>query len=164
MKKNGYCKDCDYQFSYNINNSYDLNNVYCPKCNSKINPNYKKVVPLSKFERKVDKAAHNVLNFYYYFYFIFSILGLLCYYFDFNKLVFVFSFICFFTYFIELFIGFTRNLFGVFGLFISSVIGIVILKDVRLGICIGSFYLFLISGIIKIIFNLIINKLYRKYG
>ena len=95
---------------------------------------------------------------------IFSIIGIVSFYLGFNKLLIISSIISFIVYFIELMIGFTRNIFGLFGLLVSFVIGVFVVNDLLIGICIGSCYLFFISGIFKIIFNLIINRLYRKYG
>lgn len=164
VRKRGYCLKCDFEFDYVVNNMNDLNNLLCPKCGNRIDVNSKKVVPPSKFSKNADKIAYKVLDFYYYFYLIFSIIGIVSFYLGFNKLLIISSIISFIVYFIELMIGFTRNIFGLFGLLVSFVIGVFVVNDLLIGICIGSCYLFFISGIFKIIFNLIINRLYRKYG
>lgn len=164
MKKSGYCLKCDFEFEYVINNINDLNNVLCPKCSNKIDVNRKKVIPSSKFVKNVDKISHGLIDFWYYFYLIFSVIGLVSFYLGFNKFLIIFSIISLVVYFIELMFGFARNILGLFGLIISSFIGVFIFKDVLIGICVGSCYIFLISGIVKIIFNFIINRLYRKYG
>jgi len=164
MKKNGYCVNCDYEFVYTINNFSDLDNVVCPKCGIIINTKNKKYVPVSKSVRRFDTVVNKVLDFYYYFYFIFSIIGLLGYYFNIEKLLIVSSIISFILYFIELLFGFTRNVFGILGLVICSIIGILVVDSLIIGICVGSCYNFFISGVIKIIINTIINRLYRKYG
>ena len=164
MKKNGYCLECDSEFNYNVNNMSDLDNVLCPKCGNKIDVNCKKKVYTSKGVQVFDKTVHKLLDFYYYFYFILSIIGLVGFYLEFNKLLVISSIISFIAYFIELIIGFTRNILGLFGLIISFIIGVFVIKDLFIGICVGACYLFFISGIFKIIYNLIINRLYRKYG
>ena len=164
MKKCGYCIDCDYEFNYSINSMNDLSNILCPKCGNKIDINSKKKVYTSKGVLVFDKTVHKLLDFYYYFYFILSIIGLVGFYLGFNKLLFICSIISFIVYFIELIIGFTRNVLGLFGLIISFIVGVLVINDLFIGICVGACYLFLISGIFKIIYNLIINRLYRKYG
>lgn len=164
MKKNGYCSTCDYEFTYTINSIADLDNVVCSKCGRVIDPKSKKYVPVSKSVRRFDTVVNKALDFYYYFYFIFSIIGLAGYYFDIEKLLIVSSIISFILYFIELLFGFTRNVFGILGLIICSIIGVFVVDSLIIGICVGSCINFFISGIIKIIINTIINRLYRKYG
>lgn len=164
MKKNGYCVNCDYEFIYSVNSINDLSDVVCPKCNSIINTKDKKYVSVSKSIRRFDKFVNKLLDFYYYFYFIFSIIGILGFYLGINKVLFVCSIISFILYFVELLFGFTRNFLGIFGVFVGSIVGILVLDNLIIGICVGSLVNFFISGVIKIIINTIINRLYRKYG
>lgn len=164
MKKQKYCEDCNQKFEYIVKNINELNEITCPKCGKKTNKDYKKTEPPSKLEKKLDKIIHKILNFYYYFYFIFSVIGIIGHLLEINKLLIISTIICITMYIIELIIGFTRNIFGLCGIIISVIIGNIILKDFIIGSSLGICYMLLISNIIKIIINLIINKLYRKYG
>ena len=164
MKKIGFCKECNLEFEYLVNNMNDLNNVMCPKCNKNVDSRYRKTVLSTKLDKTVGKITNNIFNFWYYFYFIFSVVAIISFYLKIKNVFVIFAVISLIVYFIELLLGFTRNIFGLVGFIISSVIGIFIVKDAFVGVLIGSSYLFFISGVIRIIYDLIINFLFNKYG
>ena len=164
MKKLGYCEYCDLEFDYEVNNMNDLKNVICPKCNKKINPNKKKYVPLTKGELAVDNIANTIINMYFYFYLVTSILGLTFYFTRQTKLFEITSIIIITGIIIDYIRGYTRNLFGTLGLIISIGLGIYLLNDIKLGTYLGITVCTFISSFIKEILNKIINKLFRKYG
>lgn len=164
MKKQVYCTNCDLEFDYEIKTIEDTKNATCPKCNKRVNPNSKKYVPLTKTEKTVDNVAHTIINIYYYFYFVTSILGLIFYFTKLTKLFEITTIVIIIGIILDYILGYTRNLFGTIGLIISSMIGIIILKDIKIGIYLGIVVITLISSMIKLIMNLIIKKLYRKYG
>ena len=157
MKKEGYCDKCDLKFTYEIKNMNDTKNVKCPKCNSDVTG---KTAPIkvTKIEKAVGNTANVLIDIYFYFYLIFSIIGLITYYIGLNKLFIVSFIIMMILYVIELLLGYTRNIFGTLGIIIGGIIGYIFLNNIPLGIT----YVFLISGIIKLIINFILNVIIRK--
>ena len=164
MKKLGYCEYCDLEFDYEVNNMNDLKNITCPKCNKKINPNKKKYVPLTKTEKTVDNVAHTIINIYFYFYLVTSILGLIFYFTKLTKLFEITGVLIIIGIIIDYLRGYTRNLFGTLGLIISIGLGIYLLNDIKTGVFLGITVCTFISSFIKQILNKILNKLFRKYG
>lgn len=164
MEKLGYCESCDSEFKYEVNNMNDLKNVTCPKCNNKINPKSKKIIPLTKTEKTVDNIANTVINIYFYFYLVTSTLGLIFYFtkqtklFEFTTILIIIGII------IDYLRGYTRNIFGTLGLIISIGLGIYLINDIKIGAFLGITVCTFISSFIKQIINKIINKLFRKYG
>ena len=65
---------------------------------------------------------------------------------------------------IDYLLGYTRNLFGTLGLLISSILGVIIIKDTKTGIFVGITVCTFISSFIKVIINKLLNRLFRKYG
>lgn len=164
MKKLGYCEYCDLEFDYEIKNMDDLKNVTCPKCNRSVNPKSKKIIPLTKTEKTVDNIANTIINIYYYFYFVTSILGLIFYFTKLTKLFEITTILIIIGIIIDYLRGYTRNIFGTLGLLISIGLGIYIIKDIKTGTFLGITVCTFISSFIKQIINKIINKLFRKYG
>ena len=164
MKKQGYCEYCDLEFDYEVNNMNDLKNVTCPKCNNKINPKSKKIIPLTKTEKTVDNIANTIINIYFYFYLVTSTLGLIFYFTKLTKLFEIIGVLIIIGIIIDYLRGYTRNLFGTLGLIISIGIGIYLLNDIKIGALLGITVCTFISSFIKQILNKILNKLFRKYG
>ena len=164
MKKLGYCGYCDLEFEYEIKNMDDLKNITCPKCKRSVNPKSKKYVPLTKTEKTVDNVAHTIINIYYYFYFVTSILGLIFYFTKLTKLFEITSILIIIGIVIDYLRGYTRNIFGTLGLIISIGLGIYLINDIKIGAYLGIVVCTFISSFIKQIINKIINKLFRKYG
>ena len=164
MKKLGYCEYCDLEFEYEIKTIEDTKNVICPKCNRRVNPKSKKVVPLTKTEKTVDNVAHTIINIYYYFYLVTSILGLIFYFTKLTKLFEITTILIIIGIIIDYLRGYTRNIFGTLGLIISIGLGIYLINDIKIGAYLGIVVCTFISSFIKQIINKIINKLFRKYG
>ena len=164
MKKHGYWGYCDLEFEYEIKNMDDLKKITCPKCKRSVNPKSKKYVPLTKTEKTVDNVAHTVINIYYYFYFVTSILGLIFYFTKITKLFEITSILIIIGIVIDYLRGYTRNIFGTLGLIISIGLGIYLINDIKIGAFLGIVVCTFISSFIKQIINKIINKLFRKYG
>lgn len=156
MEVKGYCNKCDLEFSKEIKSMDDLKRVICPKCGSvsvgKKNRN------VSNVEENVGKIAYFFINFYFYFYLIFSCFCLVSFYLGINKL-FLFSFVIMVSFYvIELFLGYTRNLFGIVGIVVGGVVGYLFLGSAFIGIV----YVFFLSSIIKVFINFIINVIIRR--
>lgn len=156
MEIRNYCDKCKLEFNKEIKSMNDLKKTNCPKCGKECTG---KKAPnnISKTEENIGKIAYFLINFYFYFYLIFSIISYVFYYLGLNKL-FLISFILMISlYIIELLMGYTRNIFGFVGIAIGGIIGY-LFDNVLLGIT----YVFLISSIIKVLINLIINVIIRR--
>ncbi len=162
MKKLGYCPNCNLEFEYNINNMNDFNNVFCPKCNNRVSNNYVKPKQMSKTDRVAGSIFSKLITFYFYFYLIMSSIGLVCYILDFMTPFKIFTTLSLILYVIELLMGYTRNVFGLSGMIISIVICSLKLNDIKMGIYLGSCIMFIISGLLRLLFWFIIYRIDRK--
>lgn len=162
MKKLGYCPNCKLEFEYNINNMEEFNNVFCPKCNNRVSNNYVRPKQLSKADRVAGSIFSKVLKIYFYFYLITSIIALTFYILGYNKLFIYTTSLALILYLIELLLGYTRNILGLSGMIISITICSFILKDIKTGIFLGSCIIFILSGLIRILFIFILYKIDQK--
>jgi hypothetical protein len=63
---------------------------------------------------------------------------------------------------IDFLLGFTRSIFGIIGLIVSSIVGVYLLKDIKTGIFLGIVACSFISSVINVIINKIFFFLVRK--
>ena len=119
---------------------------------------------VEKNDDKFDGIMYLIVDIYYYFYFVTSILSLIFYFTGSIKLFEIMSIIIIVGVVIDFLLGYTRSLFGTLGIIIFSIIGVVILKDTKTGIFLGITTCMFISSLINIIFNKILNFLIRKFG
>ena len=164
MKKKLYCRYCNLEFEKEIKTMEDTRNITCPNCKKQVSDKDRKPEVVTKNDRKVESLAYTLMNIYFYFYFVTSSLSLIFYFTHYTKLFEITTTITLIGIVIDYLLGYTRNLFGTFGLLISSVLGVLILKDTKEGIFLGITVCTFISSFIKQIINKIINKLFRKYG
>ena len=157
MKKEGYCDKCNLKFTYEIKTMNDTKNIICPKCNNNVTGK-KAPIKISKTEKTIEKTANTLIDLYFYFYLIFSTIGLITYYLGLNKLFQITFIIMIIIYVIELLLGYTRNIFGTLGIIIGAILGHIFLNNILL----GATYIFFISSIIKIIINAILNVIIRR--
>ena len=61
-------------------------------------------------------------------------------------------------------LGFTRNIFGTIGLIVSSIIGVYLLKEIKLGIFMGIAVCTFISSVIKLILSKLFFFLVDKFS
>lgn len=160
MNKKGYCNNCNIEIDFKINSLEELDNAHCPNCHNKINLRMKESIPSTS--KPLSKKASKAYNFWYYFHFIFSIIGLILYYFNFNIFGFIISIINLIVHLGESLIGLNRNYLGNIGLIICSIISIIATKNILNGIGIGISITFIITSIIQFIINLIFNFLFKK--
>ena len=160
MNKKGYCNICNMEIDFKINSLEDLNDAHCPKCNNKINLKMKESI--SSTSKPLSKRASKIYNFWYYFHFIFSIIGLVLFYFKMNTFGLIISIINLIVHMAESMIGLNRNYLGTIGLIICSIISIIITKNLTIGIGIGISITFIITSIIQFIINTIFNFLFKK--
>ena len=113
---------------------------------------------------KFENVMSIIVDIYFYFYFVTSILSLIFYFTGSIKLFEIMSIIIIIGVVIDFLLGYTRSLFGTLGIIISSVICTFILKDIKIGIFLGTTICMFISSTINVIINKIINILIRKFG
>lgn len=162
MKKVCCCQSCNYEFEVIINNMEEYNNVFCPKCNNKVNLNYRKPKQISKIDRKANNVFNILIKIYAYFYLIFGTLGLIGFIIGSTLLFKTSAIIALIVYIIELLFGYIRNIFGLFGIIISSLICIFITNDIVKGIYLGGCIIFILSALIKILFFKLLIILDKK--
>ena len=119
---------------------------------------------VEKKDDKIEDVMSIIVDIYFYFYFVTSILSLIFYFTGSGKLFEIMSIIIIVGVVIDFLLGYTRSLFGTLGIIIFSIIGVVILKDIKTGIFLGITTGRFISSTINIIINKIINILIRKFG
>lgn len=119
---------------------------------------------VEKNNDKIEGVMSIIVDIYFYFYFVTSILSLIFYFTGSIKLFEIMSIIIIIGVVIDLLLGYTRSLFGTLGIIIFSIIGVIILKDIKTGIFLGITTCMFISSLINVIINKIINILIRKFG
>ena len=164
MKKKLYCRYCNLEFEKEIKTMEDTRNITCPNCKKQVSNKDRKPEVVTKTDRKVESLAYTLMNIYFYFYFVTSTLSLIFYFTNHIKLFEITTIITIIGIVIDYLLGYTRNLFGTLGLLISSILGVLILKDTKEGIFLGITVCTFISSFIKVIINKLLNRLFRKYG
>ena len=164
MKKKLYCRYCNLEFEKEIKTMEDTRNITCPNCKKQVSDKDRKPEVVTKTDRKVESLAYTLMNIYFYFYFVTSTLALIFYFTHYTKLFEITTIITIIGIVIDYLLGYTRNLFGTLGLLISSILGVLILKDTKTGIFLGITVCTFISSFIKVIINKLLNRLFRKYG
>ena len=164
MKKKLYCRYCNLEFEKEIKTMEDTRNITCPNCKKQVSDKDRKPEVVTKTDRKVESLAYTLMNIYFYFYFVTSTLALIFYFTNHTKLFEITTTITIIGIVIDYLLGYTRNLFGTLGLLISSILGVLILKDTKAGIFLGITVCTFISSFIKVIINKLLNRLFRKYG
>lgn len=121
-----------------------------------------------KREKKNESILENLfyasLSAFYYFYFVTSLLALIFYFTNHTKQFEVTTIVIIVGIGIDYLLGYTRNIFGTLGLIISSIIGVLVIKDIKMGIFLGIVVCTFISSIIKLIIGRIIDFLSRKFS
>ena len=164
MKKKLYCRYCNLEFEKEIKTMEDTRNITCPNCKKQVSDKDRKPEVVTKTDRKVESLAYTLMNIYFYFYFVTSTLALIFYFTNHIKLFEITTTITIIGIVIDYLLGYTRNLFGTLGLLISSILGVLIVKDTKQGIFLGITVCTFISSFIKVIINKLLNRLFRKYG
>ena len=119
---------------------------------------------VEKKDDKIEDVMSIIVDIYFYFYFVTSILSLIFYFTGSGKLFEIMSIIIIVGVVIDFLLGYTRSLFGTLGIIIFSIIGVVILKDIKTGIFLGITICMFISSLVNVIINKIINIFYRLFG
>ena len=115
-------------------------------------------------ESVLESIFYSVMDIYYYFYFITSSLALILYFTNHMKGFEITTIIIIIGIVIDYLLGYTRNVFGTLGLIVSSIIGVYLLKDIKIGIFLGIVICTFISSIIVLIICKIVSFLIRKFS
>ena len=164
MKKLGYCPKCKLEFEYNINNMEEFNNVFCPNCKSRVSNNYVKPKQISKADRVAGSIFSKLLKIYFYIYLILSSIGLIAYFLGAIALFKGLITVALVFYLIELMFGYTRNIFGLFGMIVSIGIFSFLLNDIVMGIFLGASTIFILTGLLRLLFIFILVKIDQKFA
>ena len=115
-------------------------------------------------ESILENIFYSVMDIYYYFYFVTSTLALILYFTNHMKGFEITTIIIIIGIVIDLLLGYTRNIFGTLGLIIASVLGVYLLKDIKIGIFLGIAICTFISSTIVLIICRIVSFLIRKFS
>ena len=115
----------------------DIRNITCPNCKKQVNDKDRKPELVTKTEKNIENVVYTLMDIYFYFYFVTSSLSLIFYFTNYIKLFEITTIITIIGIVIDYLLGYTRNLFGTLGLLISSILGVLILKDTKTGIFLG---------------------------
>lgn len=128
----------------------------------------KKMIQENKSNKKTDSILESIFyslfDIYYYFYFVTSLIALIFYFTNHMKGFEITTIIIIVGIVIDYIIGYTRNIFGTIGLIVASILGVYILKDIKIGIFLGIAVCTFISSVIVLVINKIITFLIRKLG
>lgn len=113
---------------------------------------------------KFETIMSIIVDIYFYFYFVTSILALIFYFIGSIKAFEVMSIIIITGVVIDFLLGFTRSLFGILGIIVFSIVGIFILDDVKTGIFLGTTICMFISSLINVIICKLISLFGRLFG
>ena len=105
-----------------------------------------------------------MLDVFYYFYFVASLITLIGYFTNHMNLFNIFTIIIIIGIVIDFLLDFTRNIFGTIGLIVSSIIGVYLIKDIKTGIFLGISVCSFISSVLNIIINKIFFFLVKKFS
>ena len=123
---------------------------------------------MKKIENNKDEKFESIMSLivdvYFYFYFVTSILALIFYFIGSIKAFEVTSIIILIGVGIDFLLGYTRSLFGTLGLIVFSLIGIYLVKDIKTGIFLGVNVCMLISSMVNVIISKIIGLCFRLFG
>ena len=117
-----------------------------------------------KSDEKFENIMSLIVDIYFYFYFVTSILGLIFYFTNCINAFNITSIIIIVGVVIDFLLGYTRSLFGTIGIILFSIIGIIILKDIKIGIFLGTTICMFISSLINVIICKIISFFGRLFG
>ena len=113
-------------------------------------------------ESILENLFYTSMSIFYYFYLVTSSIALIGYFTNHMNLFNIFTIIIIIGIVIDFLLGFTRNIFGTIGLIVSSIIGVYLLKDIKMGIFLGIVVCSFISSVINVIINKIFFFLVRK--
>ena len=158
---NRYCPNCKQEFDFPIRSITDLDNLVCPNCKKKVPKDSRKPIDNSateKTEMAIGRGFAAVMHFFYIFYLICGVAGILAYFFNLNSLLYIVTGIALGTFFIQTVFRFSTFRTGFIFLPLGAVAGFLIIKTPQ-GACLGVHIVFLLRHLIRDIFWKLISKL-----
>lgn len=164
-----YCTNCQKEFDFTIKSMDDMNSLVCPVCGSKVDkdsraPELKKVSDgTDKTVDAIGKTLSCLMTLNYMFYISISIVAVVAYYFNLDKLLYTMTGISLGMFLIQLFsrsLGFRS---GIIFLPLGAAAGYYLLKSPR-GACFGIAIVFILRHLIRDIILTIIIKILDLFG
>lgn len=156
-----YCTNCKKNYDFKIKSMTDLDNLQCPECGKKIDKNSSKPVDHSesdKVSNSLGKMFYNFARIGYLFYITISVAGIISYFLNWNKPLYITTGICVGFFLIQLIIGYCSFRSGIIFIPLGAAAGYLILKTVN-GACLGILTVFVIRHLFRKLFFWIIGKI-----
>lgn len=119
---------------------------------------------MNKKEKNLEKIFRLCLKIFYYYYFILSIINLICFNFKLYTILNITTILILVGIIIEFANGFVRGFFGILGYIISVLLAIYFIKDIWLGISIGISILNILNVILSKLFGRLLMFMMKKFN
>jgi len=155
-----YCTICNKDFEFEPQKITSKDPLLCPECGNIIEKTSRHPSNINSNGAgdAIGNAMSGIFRLIYLFYLTLSLVGLICYFFNAFKAMYVIAAIMLIAYIIQFFTGTTAFVFGIIIIPVSCVLGYFVLHGIN-GICVAVFIVFLARYIIRDIIWSIIAKL-----
>lgn len=164
-----YCTNCQKEFDFTIKSMQDMDSLVCPVCGSKVDkdsraPEYKEVsVGTNRTANAIGNAVSCLFTLNYMFYISVSIVAVVAYYFNLDKLLYTMTGISLGLFLIQFFTGSYTFRSGIIFLPIGAAAGYYLLKSIR-GACFGIAIVFILRHLIRDLIIRLVIKLLELVG
>ena len=157
-----YCTNCNKSFDFKIKSMTDLDSLICPECGAKIDKNSRKPVEEDNMDAKLGSVFHKVFHFLYIFYMLCAVVGIIAFFLNLSKLLFVVTAISLVVFVFQLLSGYNTFRSGLVFLPIGALVGYLKFGTYE-GACLGVMIVFAIRHVVRdIIFRLIMGAAGQK--
>jgi len=164
-----YCTNCRKEFDFTIKSLEDLENLTCPECGAKVDKNSRAPAydAVSKGSDKMENAIGSTFSFLarlnYIFYIAISVVAVIAYYFNMDKLLYTMTGISLGMFLIQLLTNSLTFRSGLIFLPIGAAAGYYLLKSPR-GACFGIAIVFILRHLIRDILITLFLKFLQLVG
>lgn|GEM_PF-957935 len=164
-----YCTNCQKEFDFTIKSMQDMESLVCPVCGSKVDkdsraPEYKEVSAGSnRTANAIGNAVSCLFTLNYMFYISVSIVAVVAYYFNLDKLLYTMTGISLGLFLIQFFTGSHTFRSGIIFLPLGAAAGYYLLKSIR-GACFGIAIVFILRHLIRDLIIRLVIKLLELVG
>ena len=164
-----YCTNCQKEFDFTIKSMEDMNSLVCPVCGSKVDknsrsPEYKEVSAGSdRIANAIGNTVSCLFTLNYMFYISVSIIAVVAYYFNLDKLLYTMTGISLGLFLIQFFNGSYAFRSGIIFLPLGAAAGYYLLKSIR-GACFGIAIVFILRHLIRDLVVRLVIKLLTLVG
>ncbi len=158
-----YCIRCKENFEFAPGAVSGKGDLICPKCGGIIAKNSRHPTDsgdAEKIEEGMGRTLAGLFRFFYFFYLIIGIAGVLSFWRGFDKLLYVLTIIALCTYIFQLFTGTSTFMSGIIFLPSGALLGYLYFKNIA-GVCLGIHIVFLIRHLIRDLVYGLIFKLIK---